>query len=305
MTETLPSHSPTPRSRSIAAPNLRWPLILYAATWLTTYLVAGVAFSLAVMTILTLHELGHYLQTRRYSVPATLPFFIPMPLPPFGTMGAIIRMQPRVASPRELFDIAVSGPLAGLAPALAFSTLGLYLSKVENVATAARPHLVLGEPLARLLSTFQLNSLADRLPPETVFFGQPMIFKLLSFLTLGPLDKGDAIVLHPLAWAGWVGIFITSINLLPIGQLDGGHILYTLLPRKAYRISSWILVGAVVTVILGQMWQWALFVLVLLWIGIRHPPGALGKPLDRRRMILGWMTLLFVVVGFTPTPIGY
>ena len=238
--------------------------------------VDGLSYAFGVMAILTAHELGHYFQARRYGVPASLPYFIPMPLTPFGTMGAIIAMRSRTADPKALFDLAITGPLAGLVPALALSTIGLRLSRVELVeTTAAENYLTLGEPL---------------------------IFKLLSFLTLGPLEEGSTVVLHPIAFAGWVGIFITALNLLPIGQLDGGHILYTLLPRAAHAVSITFLAAAVVAVVVGGLWHWSVLILILLLIGVRHPPTADGDPIERKRAVLGWATLLFVVVGFTPTP---
>ncbi len=269
-------------------PRLRWrlPLVLFVATCLSTFFAGaissghagGLAYAACVMTILTSHELGHYFQARRYRVPASLPYFIPMPVTLFGTMGAIIAMRARTADSRALFDLAITGPLAGLVPAIAFSALGLKLSTVQVLdATAERTYVTLGEPL---------------------------IFKLLSFLILGPLEEGTTVLLHPVAFAGWVGIFITALNLLPIGQLDGGHILYTLLPKRAHAISVAMLAAAAAAVVFGRLWQWSLLILLLLFFGVRHPPTAEGSgPLDRRRRVLGWLTLLFLFAGFTPTPI--
>lgn len=297
--------SPDPlTARPPARPRHGWPLVLYAATWLTTYLIGGATFALAIMTILTLHELGHYQLARRHRVPATMPFFVPMPLPPFGTMGAVIGMRSRTARPRALFDIAVSGPLAGLLPALGFAALGLKWSEVNWVGEAARHSVELGQPLARWLTSLRLEGLADA-AAQTVFFGEPLLFELLSYGVLGPLEPGYAIDLHPVAWAGWVGLFITSVNLLPIGQLDGGHILYTLIPRTAHRISWLALASGCVALFVGQLWQWGLLILVLLRLGIRHPVAALGEPLDRWRVVLGWIILPLAIAGLTPNPIAY
>ncbi len=265
-----PAHEP---------PRLRWrlSLVLFLATCVSTFLIGGPFYALGIMTILSAHEMGHYLQARRYRVPASLPYFIPIPLPPLGTMGAIIAMRSRTADSRALFDLAITGPLAGLVPAITLSAIGLKLSAVESLeATAQEGFLTLGEPV---------------------------VFKLLSYLILGPLDESTTVVLHPIAFAGWVGIFITALNLLPIGQLDGGHILYTILPKKAHAISTVFYYAAIVAIVAGGLWHWSLLIVILYFLGVRHPPVAEGSlPLDRRRIALGWVTLLFVFLGFTPTP---
>ena len=183
------------------------PVVLFAATCWTTYGIGGLAYSAAVMFILLSHELGHFIQAHRYGVPASLPFFIPIPAPPIGTMGAVIAMQPGVGDRRSIFDIAITGPIAGLIPALIFSIIGLQWSEVIDT-TGQRFSLMLGEPL---------------------------LFKLLAWLTFGPLPEHLDIALHPVAFAGWVGIFITALNLFPIGQLDGGHILYAPAAQESTR----------------------------------------------------------------------
>jgi membrane-associated protease RseP (regulator of RpoE activity) len=256
-------------------PRWRLALLLFCATCLSTFLVGGPIFSVSVMFVLTAHELGHYLQARRYGVPASLPYFIPMPLTPLGTMGAIIAMRAGVARMRALFDLAITGPLAGLVPALAISAAGLRLSSFGPAPE----------------------------PGETLLYGSPLIFDWMAQLILGPASEDQILILHPLAFAGWVGIFITALNLLPIGQLDGGHILYTLLPRRAHAVSVATICGAIAAMAIWGLWQWTLMILLLTLFGLRHPPAAPGgPPLDRRRRLLGCLTLLFVVVGFTPRP---
>jgi membrane-associated protease RseP (regulator of RpoE activity) len=251
------------------------PLVLFLATCLTTYLAGGVAFAVALMLILTTHELGHFFQAVRYRVPASLPFFIPMPLSPAGTMGAVIGMQAHVGNRRAIYDIGITGPLAGLVPALACSVIGLHLSEVVQVA-GRRDIMMLGEPL---------------------------LFKLLSFLTFGPLAENQDVLLHPLAYAGWVGTFITGLNLLPIGQLDGGHVLYALLLKRAHPIATFVLFAAGVAVALFEYWGWSLMLMLLFVMGPKHPPTADDSvPLGTGRTILGWLTLGFVVLGFTPQP---
>jgi membrane-associated protease RseP (regulator of RpoE activity) len=254
---------------------IRLPVLLFVATCLSTWMTGGLAFSLALMTTLLAHEMGHYLQARRYGVPASLPYFIPMPLSPIGTMGAVIAMQPGKGDRRSLFDIAVTGPLAGLLPALLFSIIGLHWSEVIAVSDQ-RFGMTLGEPL---------------------------LFKALAYLTHGPLAEGQDIALHPVAFAGWVGIFITALNLIPIGQLDGGHILYSLLLRRAHPIAKLLLAAAMVAVILWGYWGWTLMIFLLMLMGPAHPPTANDDiPLGTARTVLGWASLLFVPIGFTPVP---
>jgi Zn-dependent protease len=262
---------PAPRREGIPL----FPILLFLATCYTTRAQHGWAYSVAVMTILLCHEMGHYLQARRYGVPASLPFFIPMPGSITGTMGAVILMQPGRGDRRQIFDIAVSGPIAGLIPSIIFSLIGLRLSQVVPLADAG-VHLTLGEPL---------------------------VFKLLSYLALGPLPPGQDVFLHPVAFAGWVGIFITALNLIPIGQLDGGHTLYALLLQRAYPVAQGLLLAAVVAVFAFGYWGWSIMVLLLLLMGPIHPPTANDNiPLGTGRTILGWACLAFVPLGFTPTP---
>jgi membrane-associated protease RseP (regulator of RpoE activity) len=251
------------------------PILLFVATCLTTWLTGGLAFAIALMTTLLAHELGHFLQARRYHVPASLPFFIPMPFSPIGTMGAVIVMQPGRGDRRSLFDIAVTGPVAGLIPALLFSIVGLQRSQVVQIADQ----------------------------PATLVLGEPILFRLLAHFTFGALPEGTDIALHPVAFAGWVGIFITALNLIPIGQLDGGHILYSLLLRQAHVVAQAFLLAAMIGVAVWGYWGWILMIVLLMMMGPAHPPTANDYvPLGRGRTILGWASLLFVPLGFTPVP---
>ncbi len=265
----------------------RWGLhiALYLATGLSTFfagqlwagLEGGLIYSLSIMTILTAHELGHYVQARRYGVPASPPYFIPFPLPPFGTLGAVIAMRPQRSQARALFDLAISGPLAGLVPTIIFTLVGLRLSSIVE----------------------RSSELAE----SSQSLSSPLIFQLLSRLAVGSVPPDQIIELHPMAFAGWVGIFITALNLLPVGQLDGGHILYTLQPSRAYRISQAFLAFAVAAIILGGLWHYALLVLLLWLMGPKHPPTVdLTTKLSRRRIILGWLALSFIILGLTPNP---
>lgn len=251
------------------------PVVLFVATCLSTWQSFGWQYSLTLMTTLLAHELGHFLQALRYGVPASLPYFIPMPASPIGTMGAVILMQPGRGDRRALFDIAITGPLAGLLPALLFCIVGLHWSHIATVAD--------GEAGLKL--------------------GEPILFKFLAYLTFGPLSANQDINLHPIAFAGWVGIFITALNLIPIGQLDGGHILYALLRRRAHIVAQALLVGAAIAVVVWGYWGWSLMLLLLMLMGPNHPPTANDYvPLGPARTIIGWTSLLFVIIGFTPMP---
>jgi membrane-associated protease RseP (regulator of RpoE activity) len=274
-------------------PRRRWrlPLLLFAATCLSTWLVAidlkdgwwaglllGLRYAVPVMTILICHEMGHFIQAWRYGVYASLPYFIPMPISPIGTFGAVIAMEPRMGHRRALFDIGITGPLAGLVPTLIFCIVGLHYSKPE---IASHMH-------------------------EGMSYGAPLLFRFLADHIVQQVPEADMLMLDPMAFAGWVGLLITSLNLIPIGQLDGGHILYALLRRKANRVASLLLLTAFVLVIIN--WEtlggWALMIFLLIMMGPTHPPTADdNEPLGVVRTVLGWLTLAFIFVGFTPTPI--
>ena len=230
-------------------------------------------YGVAIMTILTCHEAGHFIQTRRYGVPASFPFFLPIPLPPIGTMGAVIAMDSRISDRRALFDIGITGPLAGLVPTLICCVVGLQLSVVAPQITG---------------------------PME---LGEPLLFKGLGWLTFGPIPESSTIYLHPIAMAGWVGLLITALNLMPIGQLDGGHILYGLLRSRAHAVATMLLFSAMAAVLVFGLWGWTLMMCLLMLMGPKHPPTANDNaPLGRFRIALGWLTLAFVPLGFTPVP---
>ncbi len=272
--------NPEPPGARPRQPRVLLPLLLFAITCWTTTRVGtevvgnGLMYSVPLLTILVCHEFGHYLQARRYGVPASLPYFIPLPSPPLGTMGAVIGMRGDSWNRKELFDIGISGPLAGLVPALIFSVIGLQQSTV--VAGHAHGELMLGAPL---LFRWLIQAIWGTLPPE------------------------GGIELHPMAYAGWVGVFITGLNLIPISQLDGGHVLYALLRRMSYPVTSMLLALAIGAMLLTQSYQWALMLFLLVLIGPNHPPTADDNvPLGTGRIVLGWLTLAFVLIGFTPRP---
>ncbi len=305
-------HSPTRRVllfrivlslKFMASRTFNWklPLFLYAVTWLTTTAVRldirdlllyfsgvepfdavrhaleeGLKYSLALMLILTCHELGHFIQTLRYRVRASLPYFIPMPIGPLGTLGAVIAMDGRIPNRKALFDIGISGPLAGLVPTLFCLYYGIKWSYIVP-ATSNGSGLSLGEPL---LLQWTVQWIYGPLPPD--------------------LD----ILLHPVGMAGWVGLLLTSLNLMPVGQLDGGHVFYALLGKRAAAAAMGFFYLLIVLVAVFQLWHWILILLILAMIGVSHPPTANDAvPLTPFRRLLGCGVLAFILIGFTPTPI--
>ncbi len=187
----------------------------------------GLRYSGAVMAILLCHEMGHFIQAWRYRVHASLPYFIPMPLTPIGTFGAVIGMEPRRGDRKAVFDIGISGPLAGLVPTFIFLCLGLHWSQSAPIP-----------------------------PGEQLVLGEPLLMRCLTQFLIDPIPNNYQLMLHPVAFAGWVGLLITSINLIPIGQLDGGHILYGMFRKKAHVASMVVLVLAISASIALRLTQW-------------------------------------------------
>ncbi len=235
-------------------------------------LADGLWFSLTLMTILLAHELGHFLACRFYRVDASLPYFLPAPTL-IGTMGAFIRIRSPIYSKRVLFDVGIAGPLAGFLFLLPPLAIGLAYSKVIP-GIAARGDLVFGVPAL------------ERLLESVVFFG---------------VDPGD-IYLHPVARAAWVGLLATALNLLPIGQLDGGHILYSFVGER-HRILSRVFVAALVPIGIFFSYSWLLWALFLVLFGMRHPMIYDASRLGSGRRLLGWLALAIFLLSFTLTPV--
>ncbi len=255
---------------------LLWPHgVLFLLTLVSTSLTGGISYGVAVVSILLAHEMGHYLMSRRYGVPATLPYFIPFPLlNPFGTLGAVIRMKGTIPSRKALFDIGSAGPFAGLIVTFPVLVLGVALSSPVVVDSQAAEGLVLGESL---------------------------LFKLLVMILHGPIPDSMDLMLHPVAYAGWVGLLVTALNLLPIGQLDGGHVLYSVFGPRSQKL-VYIFLGflGVLSLIYPG---WILLFILLLLLGRNHPtPFDNITPLDRRRKLLALLLLLVFTTSFMPMP---
>lgn len=249
------------------------PVSIYGRFWQSIKL--GCTYSIPLMIILLCHEMGHYLQAVRYRVPASFPYFIPLPLPPLGTMGAVILQGRGVANRKQMFDIAVTGPIAGLIITLPILLYGIFTSRY--VPESWSPGFE---------------------------FGQPLIVQWLIEAIHGPAGNGMTFHWNGFATAGWVGIFITAMNLLPIGQLDGGHILYTLVGKAAHWVAWGLILSAVAIMIRTGMFSYILLLILLTLTGPRHPPTADDTvPLGWLRHGIGWLTLTFLLFGFTLQPI--
>jgi membrane-associated protease RseP (regulator of RpoE activity) len=234
-------------------------------------LLQGLPFSLTLLTILLAHEFGHYIAASYHGVDASLPYFLPSPF--MGTFGAFIRVRSPIYSKRALFDIGVSGPLAGFVFLLPALSVGLAFSKV-------------------IPGIEQQGSL---------HFGVPGFEWLLERLIFPGVASSD-IYLHPVARAAWVGMFATALNLLPIGQLDGGHIVYSFFPRRHRTIST---VLCLLLVPLGKFWLgWLIWAVLLFWLGRGHPGIYDSTELGAGRRKLAWIALAVFILCFTFVPIG-
>jgi membrane-associated protease RseP (regulator of RpoE activity) len=256
----------------------------------------GWVFAVPLLAILVTHELGHYLFAIRHRVPASVPYFIPFPFGPLGTLGAVIAMRGRIKTRDALLDIGASGPIAGLLVAIPVLAYGLKLSTVEPI------------------------------PPHGLDEGQSLFYLLMKRIVLGPIPPGYDVFLHPTAFAGWAGLFMTMLNLMPIGQLDGGHVAYAVLGPKQDRYSKvlrfslpvvFLIVGvkAVVTralahapakdVALGMLeganWLvWFVLLTALMWgPRARHPPTD-NDTLSTGRKVVAWAMLAMFVLLFMP-----
>jgi membrane-associated protease RseP (regulator of RpoE activity) len=215
------------------------------------------------------------LMSRKYSIPASLPFFIPLPLPPFGTLGAIIKMRGPMTHRRALFDIAVAGPLAGF-----FFTL---------------PAVIIGLKYSTVISAQEVSGFSLQL-------GESILFQALARAIVGILPQDSDILLHPMAYAGWTGLFVMALNLLPIGQLDGGHVVYALFGRRSRMIFTSSLI-AFAAICAFFYWGWALLIMLIVFFGLRHPPPRDDQtPLDTRRKLIGAFVLVLFFLAFTPVP---
>jgi len=271
-------------SDEITVGRLLFHLLLLGLTVLTTTFAVGIlmlggvtkgaVYSFTVLSILGAHEMGHYIACRWYGVRATLPYFIPVPLPPVGTFGAFIKIKSPIPSRRALFDIGIAGPLAGFVFAVPASIIAHYF---------ATPSSSSGD----------------------VTFNDPLLFQFL----LRAFHLPATIETNPVWLAAWVGVFMTALNLLPIGQLDGGHVTYAVFGRRGHRLTAWASYGAVIALAVFSVksgtWNWVVFaVLLTLVIRVGHPPVVdEDEPLGLARILVAIIGLLVFALSFMPIPI--
>jgi membrane-associated protease RseP (regulator of RpoE activity) len=291
-------------------------VILFLTTLVTTFISgffqggsisSGISFSAALIFILGTHEMGHFLYGRKYGVNITPPYFIPAPplVSPIGTFGAFIKIKSPISTKRALFDIGIAGPIAGIIAAIPVIIVGIKLSSVVESGS---------------------NSLDKGLT-----LGSPLIFSLISDSIIGKIPDGYDLLLHPVAFAGWIGLFVTALNLIPAGQLDGGHIMYSIFSKKWHQRTSIMIILVLLLFGLGTQpiiqhiqsylegtalysykdilnfegWAgWLMWAVLLTFMGTRHPPTMYDDiQLDGKRKLLSLVALFIFIGCFTPMPI--
>jgi len=243
---------------------------------LVLFFLSGWVFSVPLMAILLVHEMGHYLTGKGRFLDVTPPYFIPAP-PPLGTFGALIKIRSPITNRKVLVEIGASGPISGSLVAIPLLLVGLYLSEIRPPTGQA----------------------------EGVSLGSSIILELLCLIRFGQFSSTASIYLHPTALAAWFGLFVTAMNLLPVGQLDGGHVVYALFGPRAARIISFAVFFALIP--LGVLlWPgWLMFGVIVVFLGLRHPPPLDPyTPLDWKHRFLGWWAIILFVLTFIPIPIA-
>jgi membrane-associated protease RseP (regulator of RpoE activity) len=286
----------SPRTWRFAIRSRSWAIhiVLFAATAVTTtgvgalhayisfeswpmLFLRGLIYSVPLLSILLAHEMGHYLSGRRFGLDLTLPYFLPG-VPPFGTFGAFIKIRSPIYDRNVLIRVGAWGPLAGSLVAIPMLALGLYLSE----ATPAEA------------------------PTEGFSFGTSIILELFCLIRFGAFSFDTNVLLHPVALAAWFGLLVTSINLLPIGQLDGGHVMYSLFGQRWARRVSVATFCALVPLGITVCEAWLGFALVVFIVGLKHPPPLDPvAPLDRDGRILGYWAIVMFILTFVPVPITF
>ncbi len=251
--------------------------LLFLLTIATTTLRGGWSYSATILAILGCHELGHYIACRHYDVDASLPYFLPIPITLTGTLGAFIRIREPIPYKRWLFDIGIAGPIAGFVIAVPTLFVGIALSHFEPLRSG-----------------------------QGLFLGEPLLLKFFSWIIWGNVPDSETLVLHPVAFAAWFGLLATALNLFPIGQLDGGHISYTVFGRRSTYVTVGMIGVAIFLSYKSASWiVWTIVVTGMLFaFGVRHPPVIDEEvPLDTTRKVLAVLALVIFVVCFTPAPI--
>lgn len=261
---------------TFAAGTVGWePVVLGidadVAASLPTHWMRGVLYAGAVLAVLTAHEAGHFIAARLHGIPATLPFFLPVPVLITGTLGAVIGMEGSRADRRQLFDIALAGPLAGLLVALPLLAIGMR----DGIVTDANPFA---------------------LPPLAAWMLGALRPDLVAGLTIAP---------NALFMAGWVGLLVTGLNMIPVSQLDGGHIAAAVFGRRSVWIARGTLLAAIAGIVLFGRYNWVVMVVMVAFIGTDHPPiRDADRPLGMLRTVLGLLAFIIPLVTFMPEPLA-
>ncbi|MBN1552620.1 site-2 protease family protein [bacterium] len=236
-----------------------------------TNMLYGIPFSFTLLLILGIHESGHYFMCKVHGIPSTVPYFIPIPNI-LGTLGAFIKIKGIIPNRRALLDIGMAGPLAGFVVALPATVIGFILSTPAPVFY-----------------------------PDTVTFGDSLLVKGLSLIVFPNLPDGFEIILHPVGFAGYIGLLVTALNLLPVSQLDGGHIASALFGEKQWHIAKYFMMFLFA---LGFLWKgWWIWLLILTIMGYRHPViRSDARPLGKNRRYLAWATIIIFFLTFVPIP---
>jgi membrane-associated protease RseP (regulator of RpoE activity) len=294
-----PAPEPDPKSDPLRDFPRNIPLIhlvLFLATGLTTVMAGaiqqgvipwetpwqvykGLPFSLTLLVILFCHEMGHYLMARYHGLDVSLPYFLPAPPIPFliGTLGAFIRIRSPILNKPALMDVGAAGPLSGVLVTLPLLVIGLQLSDIQLMPDGAGelPGIVLGESI---------------------------LFKIMCWLTLGSLPENANLIMHPIAFAGWIGLLVTNINLIPVGQLDGGHVSYALFGERSQQVAK---IFYLLLIVFGLLswYGWLVWVVLLFFMGFVHPPPLeYWVPLDQKRRVIGYITIAVFILTFMPAP---
>ena len=240
----------------------------------------GLPYSITILLILTCHEFGHYIFARIHKVDATLPYFIPIPPPItiFGTLGAFIRIRDTIPNRRALLEIGAAGPIAGFVVAVPVLLYGLTLSNVVDLSTIE----------------------------NSFYLGDALLLKLATYVMFPGLGEHSDIMLHPIAFAGWIGLLVTMINLIPIGQLDGGHIAYALLGKKHDTFAKIMFVGLLIMgITVSVNWLvWAVLIVILMR-SVKHPPILNEQDhLTKRDKLIGIICIIIFILCFIPAPLS-
>jgi membrane-associated protease RseP (regulator of RpoE activity) len=283
--------------------------------WVPAHVQEALAFGLSLVLILGSHEMGHYVLARLHGVDTSLPYFIPLPMLGFGTLGAVIRIRGRIPHRNALVDIGAAGPLAGLLVALPLLFWGMAHSQLVAVPEAEAPLFggsgslwALAGWVAERLSHWSAGG--DVLPegtaggPIRLIFGDNLLLWLVRHLTFGPLPPGQDVVPHPTVVAAWVGLLVTMLNLVPIGQLDGGHLTYALWGERARGVGRLAALGLLGLCLFASVGWLVWLVVTVGLVGFRHPPVVLPEvPLSPGRKLVCAVCLLVLVACLMPVPL--